>query len=408
MIEIAIDTSKNRSSSIRLPLSKSVLNRELVLLGEQVRSRSFETSLWPEDSSRMLALLLSDEKNLDVGPAGTTMRFMTAFFACGEREIHLSGTERLNQRPIAPLVEALRDLGADIDYQHRPGFPPLHILPVRSIGGTIQVTAQVSSQFISALLLNGHCMEKGLELEILPPITSRPYIDMTLSILDRAGIEVVQERNVLKIRPGAVDSEFELSQEKDWSAAAYFYGLIATGALDELTLSGLTMESVQGDRILAELFRPLGVRSTSTTEGIQLNRDTPSIDRLRLDLKDHPDLAQPIVFTSFAMGIPCELTGLATLPIKETDRLSAMQEVLSGFSAQVEIGEDHISVSGRPVAPSECILPSYDDHRMVMSYILLATRVEKLKIEGHEAVAKSFPDFWDQCAQIGFDIRTAI
>lgn len=407
MIELNYRKDNRSDRIVTLPVSKSVMNRELILLalsGAELPTRDTEL---PDDVNILIRSLQSKERTIDLGAAGTAMRFCAAFFAVGDKEVILTGTERMKIRPIKDLVDALIELGADITYSGEPGYPPIAIRPTARIGGKTSISGAISSQFISALLLIGHKMEDGLELDLRPPINSRPYIDLTLSIIEKWGIQFQERGNAITIPHQEVITPISLAMERDWSAAAFFYGLVALGCPHELLLTGLSLDSAQGDRHLAELFEQLGVSSEQRDSGVYIHRSGPCVPEFKANLRHHPDLAQAFVFTCAALGIPCRLEGLQSLKLKETDRIHALAESLGICGIESEYDAECLEFKGTVSTASDLLFESYDDHRMAMSLSILATRYPRISILDQDVVKKSFPDFWNQLKHIGYNVRTA-
>ncbi len=391
---------------MELPVSKSILNRELILSGIQRQIVDLgEMSAFPDDCQLMVHALSGKAMQVDVGHAGTAMRFLTAFFASQPGRRILIGSERMHQRPIHILVDALREVGADITYLGKEGCPPLEINGTGLNGGKVSVSGEVSSQFISALLLCAPRFEEGLELELVPPITSRPYIGLTLAALTRAGIRHQMEGNTITIPPQKA-KDFKLSMERDWSAAAYGYGLVALGCCEELLFPGLTVKTWQGDSILGQLFAMLGVQTGESELGVHLIRKSGPPSSFSRDMSECPDLAQPLAFTCAALGVECDLWGLHTLPMKETDRIKAMVECLSQVGIQAEHGTDFIRFRGKISASSPPHFKTYKDHRMAMSLALWTPVLGQISLEDASVVSKSYPQFWIEMEKLGVNLKT--
>lgn len=393
---------------LTLPLSKSMSNRALIINALTPGADKLERVAECDDTDAMLKALASPEANeINIGAAGTTMRFLTAYFATREgREVTLDGSERMRQRPIGVLVEALRSLGADIDYAGEEGFPPLRIRGRRLKGGELTLDSTVSSQFISALLMVAPLMDEGLKLTLKGETVSRPYILMTLKMMEDAGVESDFIDDVVSIAPQTYRPTLR-EVEGDWSAAAAWYEIcaISSGAV---TIDNLCRESCQGDRKLADIFASLGVETVWEGEngGTDLMASPDQDARLRVDFSDTPDLAQYVIVTCAMLGIPFRFTGLSTLAIKETDRVSAVTAELAklGILLQPE-GRDVLSWEGqrRPIAE----LPRFDtyaDHRMAMCLAPVALFVPGIIINDVEVVSKSYPAFWDALREAGFTL----
>ncbi|NND93275.1 MAG: 3-phosphoshikimate 1-carboxyvinyltransferase [Flavobacteriales bacterium] len=407
MIHLNYKESPDNARTVSLPISKSIMNRELILRASSTALFPSISSTYPDDVNILIRALTSRIKRIDIGAAGTAMRFSTAYFATGDEEKSIHGSARMHERPIKELVDALKSLGADINYLGIEGYPPILIKPVTSMGGSVAISGSTSSQYISALLLSGHRMKKGLRLALTPPISSRPYIDMTLAVMKENGIRFEIEGNTVSIAHQKVESPKLIKEEKDWSAAAFFYGLVSLGKPDKLLLEGLHLNSVQGDRFLADLYEPLGVSTEETLGGILIKKVKKSEGEFSAQLQNTPDLAQAMAFTCAALGIQCHLTGLHSLRIKETDRIAAIAECLSQCGIEVDQGSDYLSFSGRLDQGSEPVFKSYHDHRMAMSCSILASCFESICIRNPEVVNKSFPNFWNEMNAIGYQSRIA-
>ncbi len=393
---------------LSLPLSKSMSNRALIINALTPGARPLEEVAVCDDTDAMRNALASQEaREINIGAAGTTMRFLTAYFAAKEgSDLLLDGSERMRHRPIKVLVEALRTLGADIEYAGEEGFPPLRIRGRRLAGGELKLDSSVSSQYISALLMIAPTMKEGLKLTFLGETVSRPYILMTLKMMEDAGIESDYFDDVVTIKPQAY-KPFDFKIEGDWSAAAAWYEIdaISSGAV---TIDNLARESCQGDRKLADIFERLGV--TTEWEGEDGGSDLiPSPDqdaRLKVDFSDTPDLAQYVIVTCVMLGIPFRFTGLSTLAIKETDRVSALTAELAkiGVMLQPE-SRDVVAWEGqrRPIDALP-VFDTYDDHRMAMCLAPISIFLPGIIIKDVEVVAKSYPEFWDELSNAGFTL----
>lgn len=393
---------------LSLPLSKSMSNRALIINALTPGARPLDKVAVCDDTDAMRNALASQEaEEINIGAAGTTMRFLTAYFAAKEgSNLLLDGSERMRHRPIKVLVEALKALGADIEYAGEEGFPPLRIRGRKLAGGELKLDSSVSSQYISALLMIAPTMKEGLKLTFMGETVSRPYILMTLKMMEDAGIESDYFDDVVTIKPQAY-KPFDFKIEGDWSAAAAWYEIdaISSGAV---TIDNLARESCQGDRKLADIFERLGV--TTEWEGEDGGSDLiPSPDqdaRLKVDFSDTPDLAQYVIVTCVMLGIPFRFTGLSTLAIKETDRVSALTAELAkiGVMLQPE-SRDVVAWEGqrRPIDALP-VFDTYDDHRMAMCLAPISIFLPGIIIKNVEVVAKSYPEFWDELRNAGFTL----
>ena len=393
------------NGKLRITGSKSETNR-LLLLQALFSGLTIENTSESDDSKVMRTALQSNADVIDVHHAGTAMRFLTAYFARLEgREVVLTGSQRMQERPIKILVEALRSLGASITYEKEAGYPPLKITGKKLAGGTVTLPADISSQYISALLLIGPALEQGVQLDLVGKITSIPYINMTLALLNNLGIQTEFKGQSIRVEPQKNPKLTPQIVESDWSSASYFFSIVALAEESEIQLTSYKEDSLQGDRVLREIYCELGVHSTLTDQILTLRKEHVQLpDILEWDLSTAPDIAQTIAVSCYGLGIGCELTGLHTLKIKETDRLQALYNELTKLGAQVKITENSLELAAgfRPV--DNCSIPTYNDHRMAMAFAPLALKVP-LSIENAEVVSKSYPTFWEDLAQINFAIN---
>lgn len=390
-------------ANISLPLSKSISNRALIINALTPGAIDIEQVAKCDDTNSMVAALNNQSESINIGAAGTAMRFLTAYFAAiPGRTVTLDGSERMRQRPIEALVNALRDCGADIKYLINEGFPPLLINGSKLTGGDISLPASISSQYISALLMIAPTMDRGLTLTLQGDIISRPYINMTLSLMKTWGVDCDFSGNVIKVAPQAYKpTEFKI--EADWSAASYWYAIAALSA-GNITLTGLQLHSVQGDSHLVQLFESLGVITHFEDTETTLEPTPDTCPRLNIDLSDQPDIAQTIVVTACMLGIPFSITGLSTLKIKETDRLEALRTEMLKLGMELIIENDNkISWDGNRLPISQIpAIDTYKDHRMAMAFAPAAIYIPGLIINDMDVVSKSYPEFWLHLQNAGF------
>lgn len=390
-------------ANVQLPLSKSISNRALIINALTKDALPLSCVAKCDDTDVMVAALTGDNNMVNIGAAGTAMRFLTAYFALQEgREVVIDGSERMRHRPISALVDALRECGAEIEYAGESGFPPLRIAGRKLTGGKISLPASISSQYISALLMVAPLMENGLTLCLEGEIISRPYILMTLSMMRQWGVESDFCGNEIVIAPQQYQP-VKFDVEADWSAASYWYEIAAISSGD-ITLHGLQQQSYQGDSHVADFFEQLGVLTTFTDEGTSLEPSPELSPRLRLDLSDQPDLAQTIAVTGCMLGIPFHLTGLSTLRIKETDRLEALRIELGKLGCQLTIEKDSELIwngQRRPIYELPAI-DTYDDHRMAMAFAPVSLFLPGIVINNIEVVSKSYPEYWKHLQDAGF------
>ena len=379
---------------IKLPLSKSLCNRALVLAAQFPQIRMAELS-GAADTLILQKALQQKQGVIDVGAAGTAMRFATAYFAANAGcEIILKGSARMHQRPIGILVDALKTIGAQVTYLEKSAFPPIKIQGQKLVGGMLGVPATLSSQYISALMLIGPTLEKGLQITLVGNVVSTPYIHMTVGLMNQLGFSVSFSENEITVLPAENLAEVSYTPEPDWSAAAYWYGFMALASEGEVLLRGLTENSLQGDARLVRIFEELGVKTTFSPEGALLQKRAAQLPgTLVINLNDTPDLAQPLAVTCAALGIGADFRGLQTLRIKETDRLLALQTELKKVGVVAEVADSTLKFPATkthaPTAPFE----TYEDHRMAMSLALLATKFP-IVIHNPEVVSKSYPGFF--------------
>jgi len=394
----------NLNGTVRITGSKSESNR-LLLLQSLFGNFEIKNLSNSEDSDMMQQALASNEKTVDIHHAGTAMRFLTAYFAAYEgRETLLTGSSRMQERPIGLLVNALNSLGADITYLKNEGFAPLLIKGKKLAQNKVALEANVSSQYISALMMVGASMPNGIEIELIGKITSVPYIEMTRSLLTQLGIKSTFEGQTIHVEPVTSVEVKEMVVESDWSSASYYYSLAALCDSAELKLSSYKKNSLQGDSALAEIYTELGVETTFLENEILLKKTkAPKSKRVSFDLANSPDIAQTIAVTCYGLGIGCELTGLHTLKIKETDRLEALKAELAKLGAGITVTNDSLHLKPGTNYQGDVTIKTYQDHRMAMAFAPMALRVP-IVFEDAEVVNKSYPDYWNDLKSLGFEI----
>lgn len=382
--------------------SKSESNRLLVLqsLYPELQIHNLSNS---DDTQAMQNGLSSVESIIDIGHAGTTMRFLTAFYASQEGiEKVLTGSKRMQERPISVLVDALRQLGADISYEKNTGYPPLRIRGKKFTNHQVTLAANVSSQYISALLLIAPKLPNGLHLKLEGKITSVPYIEMTCALMRQLGVDVVFEGQDIRVAPLSNLVSKEVWVESDWSSASYSFGLAALAEDANLSLTTYKSDSLQGDRVLVDIYRQLGVSAGLGENQLALFKSADGVNELICDLANAPDIAQTIAVSCFGIGVGCHLTGLHTLKIKETDRLLALQTELSKLGADIDVTDNSLHLKPRlgAIVPNVAI-DTYHDHRMAMAFAPLGLLVP-ITINDPEVVSKSYPSFWSDLEDLGF------
>ncbi len=416
--------SKSANGTINLTGSKSECNRALVIealsngkvkvenisdaadavtLSEVLSQKSVVLSQKSNDSE----LKTQDLRLVNIGPAGTAMRFLTAYFCLQDEEVILTGSERMKQRPIGILVEALRELGAVIEYVENEGYPPIKLKgSLKQLSNKVSIKGNISSQYITALLLIAARLPFGLELHIEGDLTSRPYVEMTLAMLQSAGIQHAWEGNVISI----ANQEFNpasLHVEPDWSAASYWYAIAALADEAELFLPGLTQYSLQGDSVITEIMANFGITSQFRDGGVHLQKEVKPYARKIFDLKECPDLAQTIIVVCAALGHEATFTGLETLKIKETDRIKALQNELAKIGVKLtEKGQVYKLDCSEKFIPQRIFINTYDDHRMAMAFAPLALLIPEVEIEDAMVVEKSYPAFWSDLEKVGFAVKS--
>lgn len=414
-MQITINPSRRLCGTIGLPASKSISNRALIihaLSGGGCTPRNLSDC---DDTFVMIRALTQPSDVIDIQAAGTAMRFLSAYLAVTPGTRLITGTERMKHRPIGILVDALRTLGARVEYAGEEGFPPLRISGGPLRGGRLLLPGHVSSQYVSALLMIGPALAEGLRLELTGAIVSRPYIDLTLQLMRDFGARVAWTR------PGCIEVEpvpYTLRPydiENDWSAASYWYEMVALSAdADaEIVLPGLFRPSAQGDSAVQELFAHLGVSTEflpsdgTTGGGVSLRKNGGCTERMEYDFVNQPDLAQTFVVTCAMLGIPFCFSGLQSLKIKETDRMSALITELRKLGYVIRETADGCGLQwdGERCAPQEgAAIDTYEDHRMAMAFAPCCLKTGEIRINNPHVVSKSYPRYWDDLRQAGFNV----
>ncbi|MFA6085814.1 3-phosphoshikimate 1-carboxyvinyltransferase [Mucilaginibacter sp.] len=419
--------SKTVNGTVQLTGSKSECNRALVIEAISNSKVKVENISDAADTVTLAGILRKSAVNskqlamaditpspleragvrlINIGPAGTAMRFLTAYYAIGNQEVILTGSERMKQRPIGILVDALRSLGAHIEFEEKEGYPPVKLKgSFEQQTRKISIKGNISSQYITALLLIAAQLPFGLELHIEGELTSRPYVEMTLAMLRQANIQHSWEGNVISI-PHQEFATTSLHIEPDWSAASYWYAIAALSDEAELFLPGLTSYSLQGDSVITELMANFGITSQFKDGGVHLTKEPKPIFRKIFDLKECPDLAQTLIVVCAALGHDASFTGLETLKIKETDRILALQTELAKMGVKlIEKGQVYKLDCSEKQIPQRMFVSTYDDHRMAMAFAPLAILIPELEIEDADVVEKSYPAFWKDLESVGFEVK---
>lgn len=393
-------------TDIKLPASKSISNRALILKALSNSSFPIENLSDCDDTRVMVEAFSSKDNIFDIGAAGTSMRFLTAYLSKKPGEWIITGSERMQQRPINTLVEALNTLGAHIEYLKNQGFPPLKIKGSALDGGDIFLSGGISSQFISALLMIAPTMEKGLTLHLEGNIISVPYIKLTLRMMEQFGVKCDWEGNVIKIFPNEY-KPIPYLVESDWSAASYWYSIAALSTDARIELKGLFKDSGQGDSKVADLFMDLGVETEFTKDGVILTKTNRIAKKLFHNFINEPDLAQTFVVTCCMMGVPFLFTGLQTLKIKETDRIEALKAEMKKLGYIITDSQNSIlEWDGERCEPdANPIIATYEDHRMAMAFAPAALKIDNLLIAEPMVVTKSYPYYWEDLRKAGFSVE---
>ncbi|WP_199118382.1 3-phosphoshikimate 1-carboxyvinyltransferase [Pedobacter sp. ASV28] len=412
---VSFKGAQNIKAEIGLTGSKSECNRALIINSLSKNLVKVENLSNAADTVTLHSILVdlsvndatkNEVKTVDVGPAGTAMRFLSAYLAAKNGNFLLTGTERMKQRPIGILAEALKKIGANISYTEKEGFPPLAIKgPLQQSSAHIKIKGDISSQYISALLMLAPTLPQGLVLEIEGELTSKPYVEMTLAMLAECGISHTWNNNLITIKHQSFKPS-TLIIEPDWSAASYWYSIVALAKNAEISLPYLRERSLQGDSQIQSIMEIFGLSTSKTAHGIALKKDQTikNTDKV-LDLKTCPDLAQTIVVVAAALGLNMSFTGLETLKIKETDRVAALQNELAKIG--VKLIEDHFIYTldcSQLHFPQKVTFATYEDHRMAMAFAPLALLIEEVEIEEYHVVEKSYPYFWEDLKKAGFEV----
>lgn len=405
--QISITAPQYVKTKIQLPSSKSICNRALVIRALSKGNNTIENLSDCDDTSVMIKALNEMTPTINIMAAGTAMRFLTAYLSVTEGCHIITGTERMKQRPIKVLVDALRELGADIIYTENEGYPPLKITGKSLSASEISLPGNVSSQYISALLMIGPSLKNGLRLTLTGEIISRPYINLTLQIMKEFGARAEWTGdNVLTVYAQKY-SPVDYYIESDWSAASYWYEIAALSDDAEIELPGLFKNSFQGDSKVAELFRLLGVETEYSSKCVTLRKKGKVVDVMEYDFINQPDLAQTFVVTCCMLNIPFRFSGLQSLKIKETDRISALIKELGKLGFVISQQNDSVLYwNGERCTPEDNpSIDTYEDHRMAMAFAPVSLKMDNLKINNPHVVSKSYPHFWENLKSAGFTVE---
>jgi 3-phosphoshikimate 1-carboxyvinyltransferase len=406
-MQVSHPTKSFSGITLELPSSKSINNRVLII--KNLCNEHFEI-LHPSNSAdtQILTNVLNKsilDKEIDINNAGTCMRFLTAFLSTQKGDYTLTGSKRMQERPIEILAETLNSIGAKISYKSNKGYPPLEIIGGKTKGGKTSIKGDVSSQYISALLMIAPSLDNGLELEITGEILSIPYIQMTLNMLSYFGIEYQFKNNTISISKQEYKAK-DIIIEPDWSGVSYIYAIVAASKNASIQLNNFTENSIQGDSVTKDIYAKLGVKTTFNSKGMLIEKVPSTLPvQFNYDFSKCPDIAQTVACSLSQLDIPFKLTGLKTLRIKETDRIAALQNELTKLGYHIIIDqEDNLIWDGEiNKINSKANIETYDDHRMAMAFTPLCMKHE-IEIEEPEVVVKSYPDFWKDMKMLGFQL----
>ena len=407
MMQIKVTAPAKIHTTIQLPSSKSISNRALIINALGNGTHHPENLSDCDDTRVMIRALNDDKETIDIMAAGTAMRFLTAYLSVTPGTRIITGTERMQQRPIQVLVNALRELGADIEYVANDGFPPLRITGRELRKDTISLPGNVSSQYISALLMIAPVLTNGLTIRLTGDIISRPYINLTLQLMNDFGVRAEwTDDHRLKVEPQAYHST-PFYVESDWSAASYWYQIVALSKEAEVTLPGLFKDSYQGDSQVAGIFRSLGVETIYKDKTVILKKNGKSVERLDYDFINQPDLAQTFVVTCALLNIPFRFSGLQSLKIKETDRMAALKTEMKklGYILHETDGSVLSWEGERCTTEEHPAIDTYEDHRMAMAFAPTCLALPEILINNPQVVSKSYPRYWEDLRQAGFIIK---
>ncbi|MBA4239212.1 MAG: 3-phosphoshikimate 1-carboxyvinyltransferase [Sphingobacteriaceae bacterium] len=397
------------SGTINLPGSKSISNRILIIKALSGLDFLIQNLSDSDDTKHLKEAIgnYSTYSIINVGHAGTDMRFLTAFLSIKNGDYELTGSERLQQRPIKDLVDVLKTLGADIYYKNNEGFPPLQINGKQLQGGAVEISGKISSQFITALLLVAPYFNKGLELTIKDELVSKPYVHMTIELMKEFGASVIWKDNKIIVEPIPYTyHKKEFIVESDWSAASYYYSMVALSKIGtQLSIKGLFENSLQADDVCSSIYKNFGVKTTFNDNEIVISKNSKAnTSLLELDFIECPDITQTIICSCIGLNVPFKFTGLQTLKVKETDRITALQNELQKIGCAIEITDTSIQwTATKSEAIDNLSVATYNDHRMAMSFAPLCLLVDNVIVENAEVVSKSYPMFWEHLKSIGIN-----
>ena len=391
------------TGEVRLPASKSISNRLQIINALSGGLIEIDNLSNARDSQTMKNILAGNPSVIDVKDAGTAMRFLTAYYAIGTNQVIIKGTERMHQRPIGILVEALIVLGANIEYLNKKGYPPLKINPFQPIYACqeLEIDSSISSQYISSLMMISPYLPSGLWLKLKGGIASQPYVNMTLSLMKTSGAEAKMGGDKIHIKSSKYSS-LKQTVESDWSAASYWYSFLALSDKGSISLKGLNKNSIQGDSVIAEFFKPFGVKTKFFDEGVLLEKVSVELpEKIEIDFCDYPDLAQTIAVFCAVKGIELAMKGVESLKIKETNRLTALKSELLKLGVAITQKGAIYTIHGKDInkLPRELSIETYEDHRMAMAFAPLSL-LGDISFDNKSVVNKSFPSFWSEIEKL--------
>jgi len=404
-MQYIIKAPSTLNGSINLPASKSISNRALILNALAEKNSLIGNLADCDDTNVMVKALSFQSEKMDIGAAGTAMRFLTAFLAGRAGSWEITGSQRMKNRPIKILVDALKKLGAEIEYIEKEGYPPLRITGKKLPGGIIDIDGGISSQYLSALMMLAPTMKNGMRLNIQGTLISRPYVRMTLEMMRQYGIQTDWTDQYIDIRPQTYQAN-DFQVESDWSGASYWYQMLSLAKEGSVLLNGLFLKSLQGDSRVAEWFEELGVHTTYLKAGVELTKTDIKPQIFKADFTDQPDLAQTFAVTCALKGIHFQLKGLQSLKIKETDRIQALINEGRKIGFIFTEKEGYILEWKGDICREtpELAIETYEDHRMAMAFAPVAMVKDTIKINHPEVVSKSYPSYWENLKSCGFEI----
>ena len=396
---------RSLKGEINISGSKSESNRLLIIRAYTSFFKIINLSD-SDDTNTLISALESNDEKINIGHAGTAMRFLTSYFSSTQNSSKiLTGSERMKERPIAILVDALNNIGADIEYINKVGYPPIRLKGKLISNNTVSLPANVSSQYLSSLMMLGISLSEGLIINLSTKITSLPYIKMTKELIERVGGKIFIQPDKIIVEPILANKISDQTVESDWSSASYFYSLVALSDFSEITISSFFKKSIQGDSRIVELYKQFGVETKFRDNKIYLKKNKIVLpDSISINLENNPDLAQTIVVTCLGLGVDCDLQGLHTLKIKETDRLLALKKEIEKFDVdRVDVSDQSITLKNNSDLKTGVSIDTYNDHRMALSFAPLSL-INPIIINNPEVVSKSYSNFWNDLKLLGFNI----